>query len=258
MSILLTKNFTREEFDCNNGKPVPAHLMDNVKLLARNLQILRDFDMDGKPITINSGYRTPEYNRSVGGVDDSYHTKAMAADISVANTSPEEVYCAIEGLISDGWMRDGGLGYYGNSGHIHYDIGIPRRWTKPSSLSAPICPLEEEEEDEMTPEQLRRLEEVEAFNTGIVHYIAALSDMAETGKDFDAGIARYFGMLVEKQAQSFEQISAALDTHIRIHNQSGGPTDLESDAFLDELAALVEPMKNLAESIAKLFNSEGD
>ena len=39
----------------------------------------------GLPIRINSGYRCPELNDEVGGVEDSYHMKGCAADISAIN-----------------------------------------------------------------------------------------------------------------------------------------------------------------------------
>ena len=36
----------------------------------------------GKPVIVNSGYRSPEYNAAIkGAVSNSYHTKGMAADI---------------------------------------------------------------------------------------------------------------------------------------------------------------------------------
>ena len=34
------------------------------------------------PIYITSGYRCPALNRKVGGVENSYHTRGMAADIT--------------------------------------------------------------------------------------------------------------------------------------------------------------------------------
>lgn len=35
----------------------------------------------GMPIRVNSGYRTPEHNRRVGGVANSDHLRGLAADI---------------------------------------------------------------------------------------------------------------------------------------------------------------------------------
>ena len=52
---------------------------DNIKALVENvLQPLRD--AWGGPIFINSGYRSPELNKAVGGVDTSQHCKGQAAD----------------------------------------------------------------------------------------------------------------------------------------------------------------------------------
>lgn len=39
----------------------------------------------GKPITVNSGYRCLELNKSVGGAPTSQHTKGEAADITTGN-----------------------------------------------------------------------------------------------------------------------------------------------------------------------------
>ena len=53
--------------------------MENVEKLAKNLQVLRDYIQ--KPITIISGYRTPEYNKKCGGVKRSQHLLAKAATL---------------------------------------------------------------------------------------------------------------------------------------------------------------------------------
>lgn len=39
----------------------------------------------GKPITVTSGYRSPELNKAVGGVANSHHLSGMAADISIGS-----------------------------------------------------------------------------------------------------------------------------------------------------------------------------
>lgn len=55
---------------------------------ASNLEYLVDNLLDplreafGAPIIVQSGFRCNELNRLVGGVDGSYHTKGLAADIS--------------------------------------------------------------------------------------------------------------------------------------------------------------------------------
>lgn len=121
----LTKNFDRQEFDCNDGTVIPPSLMENVQELANNLQILRD-DI-GEPIRVNSGYRHPAYNKKIGGVPSSKHILAMAADITAKSFTPKGLAERVEKLIKAGKMKQGGLGVY--PGFIHYDIrGTKARW----------------------------------------------------------------------------------------------------------------------------------
>jgi uncharacterized protein YcbK (DUF882 family) len=121
----LTENFDIKEWRCHDGTDVPYNLVDNVKALAVNLQVLRE--TVGRPVNIISGYRNPSYNKRIGGAKRSYHMKAMAADIRVKGMTPAEVKAAIEGLISDGKMEQGGLGLY--KSFVHYDNrGRRARW----------------------------------------------------------------------------------------------------------------------------------
>lgn len=121
----LTKNFTTEEFRCHDGTPVPSEFEQNVKVLANNLQILRDFLEE--PIHVNSGYRTPIYNAKVGGKKKSQHLLAKAADITVKSKTPKQLGAVIEKLITQGKMKQGGLGIY--PGFVHYDVrGTRARW----------------------------------------------------------------------------------------------------------------------------------
>ena len=52
-----------------------------------NVQGMINYDLDplrewyGKPIYVNSGYRCPELNKAVGGVENSFHVSGCAADI---------------------------------------------------------------------------------------------------------------------------------------------------------------------------------
>lgn len=116
----LTKNFTIEEFACNDKKrtPVPAKYWGNVQKLAMNLQALRD--ELGEPVRVQSGYRTAAHNRAIGGAPKSQHLTARAGDIRVASKTPQQVAAIIERLIRAGKMLDGGIGIYDN--FVHYDI----------------------------------------------------------------------------------------------------------------------------------------
>ena len=89
MSERLSKNFKKSEFKCRDGTEVPDELMDNLRELVENLQIIRDHI--NKPMLIISGYRTPKYNRRIGGAKRSQHMKAKAADIVVRCVKPKEM-----------------------------------------------------------------------------------------------------------------------------------------------------------------------
>lgn len=121
----LTDNFSLEEFACKDGTPVPGELFDNIELLAKNLQVLREHI--GDPIHVNSGYRTPAYNAKVGGKKASYHLKAMAADLTTKSKTPKQLAAIIEKLIAARKMKQGGIGVY--PGFVHYDVrGYKARW----------------------------------------------------------------------------------------------------------------------------------
>jgi len=121
----LTKNFSLKEFACSNGVWVPANCIKNVTELAKNLQVLRYFL--GVSIHINSGYRTPVYNKKIGGSENSQHVCAKAADIRTEKISSKCLHVIIECLIRTDQMKQGGLGLYDN--FVHYDIrGIKARW----------------------------------------------------------------------------------------------------------------------------------
>jgi uncharacterized protein YcbK (DUF882 family) len=125
MNKQLTTNFDLSEFACKDGTAVPADLIPNVELLAKNLQVLRDYL--GEPIHINSGYRTPAYNAKVGGKKGSYHLKAMAADITCKSKTPKQLAAIIEKLIAAKKMVQGGLGVY--PGFVHTDVRRTKaRW----------------------------------------------------------------------------------------------------------------------------------
>ena len=121
----LEKNFSLSEFRCKDGTDVPEELMDNVKKLAKNLQVIRDHI--GKPVRVISGYRSPSYNRRIGGARRSQHMLATAADIKVTGMDPSEVKQVIVELINAGKIDSGGVGLY--TTFTHYDTrGRNARW----------------------------------------------------------------------------------------------------------------------------------
>jgi len=67
--------------------------LENLSRLAEKLEEVRK--VLGKPIMINSAYRSPEVNSAVGGVKTSQHCLGCAADIRVPGMTPDEVVKAI-------------------------------------------------------------------------------------------------------------------------------------------------------------------
>ncbi|MEC9062727.1 MAG: D-Ala-D-Ala carboxypeptidase family metallohydrolase [Pseudomonadota bacterium] len=125
MSEKLSENFSLREFRCKDGTDVPDELMDNVRLLVENLQVLRD--EVARPVRIISGYRSPKYNRRIGGARKSQHMSAKAADIKISGMKPTEVKALIVRLIKEGKMHKGGIGLYKT--FTHYDVrGWNARW----------------------------------------------------------------------------------------------------------------------------------
>ena len=121
----LTKNFKLSELEFSD--PIPAEKIASATELLQNLQIIRDHFQ--RPIVIISGYRSPERNKAVGGADKSQHIEAKAADIKIAGIPTEEIYNRIDKLISQGKIKQGGLGKYIKSGFVHYDVrGTKARW----------------------------------------------------------------------------------------------------------------------------------
>lgn len=121
----LTKNFYKYEFECKDGSKMPEEVFNNVKELAKSLQIIRDCIK--KPITLTNAYRSLSHNRSIGSKDTSQHVKGKAADLQVDGLTPNELYTIIEDLILKGKLQEGGLGLYNT--FVHYDRrGYRARW----------------------------------------------------------------------------------------------------------------------------------
>ena len=79
------KHFKVKEFACRDGTQVV--FIDDY--LVSILDILRN--QVGKPVHINSGYRTPTRNKMVGGAKYSYHMRGMAADIRIEGMTAKEI-----------------------------------------------------------------------------------------------------------------------------------------------------------------------
>ncbi len=74
----------------------------------------------GKPCRILSSYRSPDYNRALGGASLSQHLEFTALDIAFDGVSPKQVYDQLVQWRKAGKFT-GGLGLYPSSGFVHID-----------------------------------------------------------------------------------------------------------------------------------------
>jgi uncharacterized protein YcbK (DUF882 family) len=121
----LTKNFNLSEFECKCGCEMPEDVKENIKDLAKELQLVRDtVDIAFTP---NSAYRCPKHNQIIGGVKTSQHILGKAADIKIKGIEPSEVADLVEDLMENGKFKMGGVGRYNTFTHV--DIrGKKARW----------------------------------------------------------------------------------------------------------------------------------
>jgi uncharacterized protein YcbK (DUF882 family) len=121
----ISLHFNEIEFQSKDGDQMPEILYSNLVSLCNNLEKIRTAIQ--YPIHVISGYRSIEHNKKVGGVPNSFHCKAMAADITCKNITPMILGFKIIDLINTGKIIQGGVGIY--QGFVHYDIrGYKARW----------------------------------------------------------------------------------------------------------------------------------
>lgn len=93
----LSEHFTLEELTFTNHREydnTPNLLqINNLQRLAEFLETVRA--LLGKPILVDSGFRSPEVNHAVGSTSVSQHLRGCAADIRVPGMTPAEVVKAI-------------------------------------------------------------------------------------------------------------------------------------------------------------------
>lgn len=115
----VTEHFSREEFACHNGDAYPEKwVASRLTPLCEMIEIIRKA-AGGKAVNIRSGYRSPVYNRSIGGARASRHMSGEAADIVVAGMSAPAAHALVLRLYDEGKLeRLGGLGSYPNFTHV--------------------------------------------------------------------------------------------------------------------------------------------
>ena len=114
-TIKLSEHFTLGELTKTSVKTadgnIPSHVaIENLKRLCVWLEALRtrynNLYGEEEPIIINSGYRSPEVNKKVGGSPTSNHLTGCAADIKVFGIEQAMRYAVILLNYADNTMQE--------------------------------------------------------------------------------------------------------------------------------------------------------
>ncbi len=94
----LSAHFTLDELTHTDHRDLDntpnEHELENLKRLAAFLEEVKTV-LGGKPIMVNSAFRSKAVNDAVGSKDTSQHRIGCAADIRVPGMTPDEVVKAI-------------------------------------------------------------------------------------------------------------------------------------------------------------------
>ena len=105
----ITAHFKVKEFRCHDGSDTIFASQELVEVLEK---IRTHF---GKPVVINSGYRTDAYNaKTKDAAKYSQHLYGLAADIRISGVTPKQIAAYAETLLPG----TGGIGIYGTFCHV--------------------------------------------------------------------------------------------------------------------------------------------
>lgn len=97
-NMLLSPHFTLEELTHTDHRELDnipnSSEINNLKRVADLLEEVKTL-LGGKPIMVNSAFRSAQVNAAVGSKDTSQHRVGCAADIRVPGVTPDEVVKAV-------------------------------------------------------------------------------------------------------------------------------------------------------------------
>lgn len=109
----VSPHFKLKEFMCRGVKDLVVLNKDMVEIAEK----LRKWV--GEPIRINSAYRSPSYNKSIGGFQFSRHQNCEAIDVNINPANIKDKKAFEEYLWSVGVKE---VGYYWDSGFVHLGL----------------------------------------------------------------------------------------------------------------------------------------
>jgi uncharacterized protein YcbK (DUF882 family) len=126
----ISEHFTLEELTHTDHRefdntPNEAEL-ENIKRLAAFLEEVKSI-LGGKPVMVNSAFRSHLVNNAVGSKDTSQHRVGCAADLRIPSMTPDEV---VKAIIASGIGYDQVIREFDRWTHIsipNEPSGTPRR-----------------------------------------------------------------------------------------------------------------------------------
>lgn len=122
----------------SRGTPPPPEYEENVKTLLSSLNAIQAYFYSLDPshtVSVTSSYRTPQHNTEVGGVSNSYHLTARAADIQVHGLNGEQIAEHLKYLIDNNFIPVGGVGAMTTAAHFD-NRGEKKFWRYTSGSGA--------------------------------------------------------------------------------------------------------------------------
>jgi hypothetical protein len=128
--MVLSEHFTLEELTATQHRSLDntpnSSEINNLKRLAEMLEEVKTL-LGGKPIIVNSAFRSKQVNDAVGSKDTSQHRVGCAADIRVPGVTPDEV---VKAVIASGIAYDQIIREFNSWTHISVTtnpFGTPRK-----------------------------------------------------------------------------------------------------------------------------------
>ena len=140
----LSEHFTLEELTHTDHRDLDNtpddHEKNNLIRLAKFLEEVKTV-LGGKPVMVNSAFRSKAVNDAVGSKDTSQHRVGCAADLRIPGMTPDEV---VKAIIASGIGYDQVIREFDRWTHIsvpNEPTGVPRKDRKSTRLNSSHIPL---------------------------------------------------------------------------------------------------------------------
>ena len=252
----ISPHFKLSEMACKDGSDKVLYSTELMEKL-EELRAYGDFT-----VSINSGYRTPAYNKKIGGASRSQHTLGTAADIVVkkngAVVSAKKVCCLCQSLgfkgigyisanavhvdtrASGSYRGDERRGYGGNVSDFYRYFSISKAEIEALKALQEAVKTTENKEDNMTQDQ---------FNAMMNNWISQQAAKEPHEWSVDARKWAEENNIITGTGAGFSYL-AGCDREMtitflyRLYNLlSGGVSDAEGEAMINAMIKALEGLK---------------